>query len=226
MTANSLLPALSLTGITVVIGFKFLDYFWSRTQNPIPSVKFLCFRRLVGALFYWVVPFFLFHALDLKLTLHDIGLNFEFTPASVALSLAVICVFLGLGFYAPQKCTNSSELNKIPTNEFPKSYWIAWGLYLFSYETFYRGILFLPLVNENSLLNAIIVSSFFYFVAHIGDPPAEILGALIMAPIFIGISLLSKSIYLAFLIHLSIPVLIEYFSNQENKRRHSHDSRN
>jgi membrane protease YdiL (CAAX protease family) len=83
-------------------------------------------------------------------------------------------------------------------------YYLAW-------EFYFRGFLLFSLKNEFGGFNAILIQTISSCLIHIGKPPGETIGAIIVGVIFGLIALRAKSIWYVFILHASIGVLTDLF---------------
>lgn len=88
----------------------------------------------------------------------------------------------------------------------------SWAAYLLGYEFFFRGFLLLSLLTSLGVGVAVGVSALSYLLAHAGQSRAEIMGALLMTPLFTGLTLAGASVLPAALVHLAIALSADAFA--------------
>lgn len=91
----------------------------------------------------------------------------------------------------------------------------AWGyfvlrlLFLFSYEYFFRGILFLGLLSTFPLLTAILINTVLYVIIHLFDSRKEVFGAIPFGIVMCLFVYFANSIWPAFLLHAALSLTYE-----------------
>lgn len=105
----------------------------------------------------------------------------------------------------------------------------AWGyfvlrlLFLFSYEYFFRGILFLGLLSMYNLFTALLINTILYVVIHLFDSRKEVLGAIPFGIVMCLFVYYANSIWPAFFMHaaLSLTYEISLYKNNVFKTEES-----
>ncbi len=82
-------------------------------------------------------------------------------------------------------------------------------IFLFAYEFFFRGVLFFTLLEISSLALAITFTTLLYILIHIFDTKEEIFGALPFGIVLCLFSYFTNTIWLAFLIHVTLSGVYE-----------------
>ena len=129
--------------------------------------------------------------------------NFIENPA---LSVAV-AFFATIGMDLSVSDATSQNI-QIPIIQFSISkgllYLIIRLLFLFAYELFFRGVLFLYSLQYVSLVYAILINLFFYALIHGFDSRKEIIGSIPFGTVLCLFTYFSGSIWPAFIIHASL----------------------
>lgn len=77
-------------------------------------------------------------------------------------------------------------------------------IFLFTYEIFFRGVLFMFSLQYTNLVYAILINLFFYALIHSFDSRKEIIGSLPFGIVLCMFTYFSGSIWPAFIIHASL----------------------
>jgi membrane protease YdiL (CAAX protease family) len=80
---------------------------------------------------------------------------------------------------------------------------------LFSYEFFFRGVLLFTFLEHNNLCLAITFATIAYLVIHLFDSKKEIIGTIPFGIILCVVTILTKSIWYAFVMHLALSAVYE-----------------
>lgn len=83
--------------------------------------------------------------------------------------------------------------------------------YYFAWEFYFRGFLIFSLKSEFGGVNAVMIETISSCLIHIGKPPGETIGSIIVGVIFGLIALRTKSIWYVFILHAVIGVLTDIF---------------
>lgn len=81
--------------------------------------------------------------------------------------------------------------------------------FLFAYEFFFRGVLFFSILKYYDLLTAFLISTLLYVLIHIFDSKKEILGAIPFGIVLCAFTYFTKSIWIAFIIHVTLSGIYE-----------------
>jgi membrane protease YdiL (CAAX protease family) len=83
-------------------------------------------------------------------------------------------------------------------------------VFLFSYEFFFRGLVFFSLLQHFDLYISILVTTILYVVIHSFDSKAEILGAIPFGILLCILTYFTNSIWMAFIIHTTLSGVYEF----------------
>ena len=83
-------------------------------------------------------------------------------------------------------------------------------VFLFSYEFFFRGLVFFSLLLHFDIYISILVTTILYVVIHSFDSKAEILGAIPFGILLCILTYFTNSIWMAFIIHTTLSGVYEF----------------
>lgn len=154
---------------------------------------------LFGLVFYLLFPQFRFLILTLKIPNLTIVVSF----------FIILFISVYLAFKSAMKHINNSVQKYSLSSSHIWEYLIIRIVFLFSYEFFFRGILFMYLLEFTSLFMAILVATSFYVFIHIFDSKLEIIVTVPFGVILCLFTYYTNSIWFAFLIHTTISLVYE-----------------
>ncbi|NNK72787.1 MAG: CPBP family intramembrane metalloprotease [Flavobacteriaceae bacterium] len=127
--------------------------------------------------------------------------------------IIVVVLLISLAIIISIRSARSTEIHKakidIPTIQRIRYYFIVRTIFLFSYELFFRGILFFLLIDFVGVIWAILIVTGSYILIHIFDSKVEIIGSLPFGIILCLISYFTHSIWGPFAIHLGLSMAFE-----------------
>ncbi len=132
-------------------------------------------------------------------------------PGLILLLLFLVTVFISAllaSNSAKDKIIAQTETIHYTIND-KSFYFIIRIVFLFSYEFFFRGVLFFSLLELNGLFIAITITTLLYVLIHVFDAKKEIIGAIPFGIILCLFSYYTHSIWMAFLIHMTLSVVYE-----------------
>ena len=132
-------------------------------------------------------------------------------PGLILLLLFLVTVFISAllaSNSAKDKIIAQTETIHYTIND-KSFYFIIRIVFLFSYEFFFRGVLFFSLLELNGLFIAITITTLLYVLIHVFDTKKEIIGAIPFGIILCLFSYYTHSIWIAFLIHMTLSVVYE-----------------
>ena len=135
---------------------------------------------------------------------------FEF-PSLITLLLFISVVFTS-AFLAHKSAKNNLKNILWKSENSINHGWLYFIIriaFLFSYEFFFRGVLFFSLLEENDIIIAILVCTFLYVLIHAFDSRTEIIGAIPFGIILCLFSYFTNSIWPAFIIHFTLSGVYE-----------------
>jgi len=155
---------------------------------------------LFGILFFLIAPEYRFLILSFE----------DFHFSNLVWIIPVLILSAALAYNAVKK--RLSLLAEKSTVRISKawSYFSIRILFLFSYEFFFRGVIFFACLEVFNLANAILITTILYVVIHSFDSRNEILGAIPFGILLCLFSYYTNSIWPAFLIHLTLSGVYEF----------------
>ena len=155
---------------------------------------------LFGILFFLMAPEFRF----LVLSFEDLNLT------TAVWMIPVLLLSAGISYASVKK--RLAVLNGRSHFRFNRA-WSYFGirtLFLFSYEFFFRGVIFFSCLESFNLWTAISITTVLYVLIHSFDSRSEILGAIPFGIVLCLFSYYTNSIWPAFLIHLTLSGVYEF----------------
>ena len=130
------------------------------------------------------------------------------------LALTLICIFILSLVVVPMASASARKpknLLKYPqirarvwTNKTVLINIVGWALYLFGYETLFRGVLLMPLAEHMGVWPAIAINIAIYSAIHIPKGLEETIGAMPLGLILCLVTLATGTIWVAFCVHLAM----------------------
>jgi membrane protease YdiL (CAAX protease family) len=182
-------------------------------RNPNPdnaSINHITFNRLFGFLIMGVVPAVICLLFMPKYLLSDYGLTFirETSLLSLLCILGLAVIVIPTAYTSAKKPKNLVNYPQIRaktwTNRIIIINALGWALYLLGYEFLFRGILLFPLVANLGVWNAIAINIALYSATHIPKGLDETIGAIPLGSVLCILTLISGTIWIAFLVHLAM----------------------
>lgn len=189
-------------------------YFKNAKGEESGSIQMILFNRILGGILFLLPALYFVLFTDVSATQMGLGLTFNGKVYLVMAGLIVLQAVI-INFSAKGK----ENLERYP--QIRKSEWsgkllfqsaAGWILYLFGYEIMFRGYLFFFCRNETDLVSAIAINVSLYALAHVPKGRSEAFGSLAMGIVFCLLSEYSGSFIPAFLLHIAMAILNEWFS--------------
>lgn len=155
---------------------------------------------LFGLLFFFIAPEYRYLVGSIQIS----------SWAITVLSVLILMTSGILAFNSAQK--KFKTLIRLSDYEF-KTAWLYFPIrlvFLFSYEFFFRGLIFFFLLQLFNLWIAILITTVLYVVIHGFDSRNEIIGAIPFGIVLCLFSYYSNSIWIAFVIHAALSVAYEW----------------
>ena len=136
--------------------------------------------------------------------------SFEIPNLFILLIILVIVLIAAFLAYNSAKIDliNKTERSQYSINQ-GWAYFTIRGVFLLSYEFFFRGVLLFTLVETTGLITAIIICTSLYVLIHAFDSKAEIIGAIPFGIILCLLTYYTNSIWAAFIIHIALSGVYE-----------------
>ncbi|MDH5412506.1 MAG: CPBP family intramembrane metalloprotease [Flavobacteriaceae bacterium] len=203
--------------IFILISFSFVIYFIIsyvskilKVQNVATAIstknglRLINVKHIVGIILFGIIFYLLVPPYRSLLAIQEF-------PGLILLLLFLTTVFTSaiLAFNsAKDKDIFQAETIRHSFNN-KSFYFIIRIIFLFSYEFFFRGILFFSLLELNGLFIAITITTILYVLIHVFDTKKEIIGAIPFGIILCLFSYYTQSIWMAFIIHMTLSVVYE-----------------
>ena len=204
--------------IFILISFSFAVYFIISYASKIIKIKnletalskknglmLINVKHLIGIILFGIIFYLITPQYRSLLVIQEF-------PGLILLLLFLATVFtsaLLASHSAKDKNISQTEPIQITINN-KSLYFIIRIVFLFSYEFFFRGVLFFSLLELNGLFIAITITTLLYVLIHIFDTKKEIIGAIPFGIILCLFSYYSHSIWMAFIIHITLSVVYEF----------------
>ena len=108
------------------------------------------------------------------------------------------------GFLSARKVIREGRQQDFPPPSAWRLYFPLRAMFILSYEAFFRGTLFFPVVALFGIAPAIVANTVLYCVAHMHGDKGEKLGALVFGPILCGLAFHHGSIWPAAIVHVAL----------------------
>lgn len=185
-------------------------YFYSRSEHDTAAVRHFLFVKILGFTVLGLIPLSLMLILLPGYSPADLGLTFSVKNPSFALAAAAGLILLAV-FSAGTAARKAKDRDHFP--QIRAKVWTTktvvvniagWGVYLLGYEILFRGILLMPMAENVGVWPAIAVNIALYAAAHVPQGSRDAFGAIPVGLIFCLVTLASGTVYIAFLVHLSM----------------------
>jgi len=173
-------------------------------------VKHFLSVKILGFVVLGLIPLILTLILLPGYSPASLGLTFSVDNPTFSLAAAAGLVLLAVfsAVTAARKAQDHDHFPQIRAKVWNTKTALAniagWGLYLLGYEMLFRGILLMPLADHLGVWPAIAVNIALYAAAHVPQGPRDAFGAIPVGLIFCLVTLASGTVYIAFLVHLSM----------------------
>lgn len=167
------------------------------------GIVFLNLRHIIGILLFGACFIFLFPEYNELL----IELNYELKTLILAI---IVMLIVSFGAYLSFK---KEVVKIIKKTKLKPIFWIKYiGLrivFLFSYEFFFRGVLFFTTIEYFGLTFAVLINIILYMFIHLFDDKKEFYGTIPFGIVLCLLTYFSNSIWFAFLIHGAMSCVYE-----------------
>jgi membrane protease YdiL (CAAX protease family) len=198
---------------------KQFRYLFQSSRNKDLSVKSVYFvSKLIGFILFGLIPGILVFVFYPK-SIAESGLSFGLNKVYWYL-FGIPFIIIGINFFL---ANNPATFSRYPEMRF--EVWTkarlavsaaGWTIYLLGYEFLFRGLLFFSVYHTYGLFASLTINSIIYSAVHIPKGKAEMIGAIPFGILLCFMSLLTNSILLPFLIHLSLALSTDFFSIHYN----------
>jgi membrane protease YdiL (CAAX protease family) len=187
---------------------KIKKRFYDKFDFDTASYKHIFFTKIFGFISMGIFPIVICLMFLNDYSLADYGLTF--IPETVLFSLTWIIglsvLVIPLVAFSAKKAKNLVNYPQIRSKIWTKKMYymnlLGWFLYLFGYEFLFRGVLFIPLVDQMGVWPAIAVNVALYSATHIPKGLDETIGAIPLGLALCILTLMSGTIWIAFIVHV------------------------
>ncbi len=168
------------------------------------------YTKFLGGFSMGILPAAVYLIAFPKTTLSQLGIGFHRETLMVTalwmLGLGALMVFLMAN--NAKKPKNLIHYPQIRAKVWDRSMFrgnlAGWAIYLFGYETLFRGVLLFPLVEAIGLWPAIAVNIGLYSATHIPKGLTEAIGAIPLSIVLCLLSVYTGSIWIAVVVHIAM----------------------
>ena len=212
-----------LSFLPMMLGLVFFSLYWfaahstrikkhyyDKYDSDEASFKHIFFTKIFGFISMGVFPVLICVLFLDSIPFKDYGLTIipETTLFSVVWILGLSALVIPLAFISgknPKNHVNYPQIrSKIWTKKMVYMNALGWFLYLFGYEFLFRGVLLIPLVDTLGVWPAIAVNIALYSATHIPKGLDETIGAIPLGLVLCILTLMSGTIWIAFLVHVAM----------------------
>ncbi len=185
-------------------------YFYKRYEYDRASVIHITFNRLIGFMAMGVFPGIICLIFLPQYSLSDLGLTYNpsTTLFTVVWTLGLALLVFPFAYFSakrPKNLINYPQIrSKVWTKQVVLINALGWALYLLGYEFMFRGILLFPLTEHLGVWPAIAINIALYAATHIPKGLDETIGAIPFGLVVCILTLASGTIWIAFLVHLTL----------------------
>jgi membrane protease YdiL (CAAX protease family) len=127
-------------------------------------------------------------------------------PSDMGLPLTPLLAILSAtaGYASARKVIREGRQKDFPPPSAWRLYFPLRAMFILTYEAFFRGALFFPIVALHGIAPAMAVNTVLYWVAHMHGDRGEKTGAILFGPILCGLAYHHGSCWPAAIVHLSL----------------------
>ncbi|MBK3519197.1 CPBP family intramembrane glutamic endopeptidase [Carboxylicivirga marina] len=210
----SLLSIILIPLLTVVL-YVVITAFLLRNAVDSQHLKLKQFLmlRFFGTSLFAISTFVLVMLCDDKVTLINVGV-FNSWWAVVSL-IVLVPVILMINYNLAKNKKHHQIYPQLSVGEWRFSLLLLnallWGVYLFAYELFFRGVVLSISIKWMGIVVAIAFNSIIYAIAHLPKGKFEVVGSMPLGVIFCVIAYLSDSFLIVWILHFTMAVSNDFF---------------
>lgn len=184
------------------------SFFYNKYTYNQASVRHITFNRLTGFFAMGIIPAIicLLFLPEFNLTSYGLAYIPETIVFTLIWTLGLSIPIIPLVYISARKPKNLVNYPQIRTTVWTLKIVLlnifGWSVYLFGYEFLFRGILLIPLVATIGVWPAIAINTALYSATHIPKGLDETIGAIPFGIVLCLLTLLSGTIWIAFIVHL------------------------
>ncbi len=177
------------------------------------------FRQITGFIFLGLIPF-LVVLIILREKVNSYGLSLSFNSGVLYYTVILSVIIVSINFFASKSKVNLKKYPLIKTKIWSVKLliisFLGWVIYLLAYEFLFRGLLLFTCIQSFGIWPAIIINIVVYSLVHVPQGLNEAAGAVPFGIILCFITVLSGTIWPAFLLHVILAISNEWFSIRNN----------
>jgi membrane protease YdiL (CAAX protease family) len=179
------------------------------------NTQVILYQRLVGVFFLGVFPLLsLFFTGFLKI--QSMGIDLSSISTTIFWTSVFFIPIVLVNFFNSRSSYNLSMYPQIRCTKWTPGLLfvsgLTWMFYLFAYELLFRGILLMSIVDILGIPVAIAVNVSMYSLAHLPKGAMEALGALPFGILLCVVTIITGTIWFAFLVHVILALSNEWLS--------------
>jgi len=209
--------------VAIMCGLVFFVLYWFTAQSPKikkyyydkytfdeAAYKHIIFTKIFGFVTMGILPVIVCLILIDQFSIADYGLTIipETTLFSLAWIGGLCALVVPLTYFNAKKTKNHIQYPQIRSKIWNKKMLymnaLGWFLYLFGYEFLFRGVLLIPVVDAIGVWPAIAINVALYSATHIPKGLDETIGAAPLGLVLCILTLMSGTIWIAFLVHVAM----------------------
>lgn len=219
--------AFSTCMLAVALGFMFYYFlskssglkgkFTSKFGEEEGQVRWVVFERLLGVVFFGVVPSVIV-LVQFQGKFGHSGLSADFDMDSLYWILGLSPIIILLSYLNRKKADNLAMYPQIRKKEWNLQLLLlsafSWTAYLLAYEFMFRGYLLFVSVAYLGVWPAIALNVAIYALVHVPKGPMEAFGAVPLGILLGIITIQTGTIWVAFVVHVVMALSNEWLSIQ------------
>ena len=177
------------------------------------------FRQISGFIFLGCIPFMVL-LIILPGRLADYGLSLSIGMNTLYYTVILSAIIIIINFFASKSASNLRKYPLIRVKTWSIKLLIfsslGWIIYLLAYEFLFRGFLLFSCIHTFGIWPSIIINILVYSFAHIPQGIKETAGAVPFGLLLCFLTILSGTIWPAFILHIVLAISNEWFSIYNN----------
>lgn len=215
--------------MTVSIGFiayHFLSehlkkYYSTRNTNLDPSYLSTIIQRFLGLMFLGIIPLVTLFAIGMN-DIESLGISFNSYPVTLLSILIVSSLIIAGNYFIGKKKSNYLIYPQMRIKKWNTKFMlvnaITWLIYLGAYEMAFRGILIFPFIDLLGIELTVALNISIYALVHVPKGKKETLGAIPLGFVLCIITISTKSIFPAFVIHAIMAISNDIYAMKANPK--------
>ncbi|MDH5382739.1 MAG: CPBP family intramembrane metalloprotease [Cyclobacteriaceae bacterium] len=172
-------------------------------------------QRILGLVFLGVLPVIAM-VIFTDISMVELGINSKVGIETIKYTSLLAALIIPLSFLGARSDDNLAQYPQIRLKEWTKGIffmeYFTWALYLLGYEVLFRGILLFGSLHFMTPEVAIGLNACIYAIVHIPKGVGESFGAIVLGIVLSYLTLLTGSVWIAFLVHIIMAWSNSFFS--------------